>query len=151
MTSQNEPTIWSESHNMVRFHYLCPWENAAPAGPRQMVSSRSSAARRGNDEDRSGRMVDDLGRDRPDQLRTPSAHAARAQDDHVGVSAGVDEFFGRVAVNCPDRNRLRAGIAEPGQHLLGFRLGRLGDLLDLDVVVLKTEGAGPTMYGLMYR
>src|SRR5690348_11327169 len=96
-------------------------------------------------------MVNDLGRDRSDQLRAPSAHAARAQDDHVGVSAGVDEFFGRVAVNSPDRNRLRAGIAEPGQHLVSFRLGRLGDLLDLGFVVMETEGAGPAMYGLMYR
>src|SRR6516162_5167005 len=96
-------------------------------------------------------MVDNLASDRSQHLPTPSSRAVRAQDDDVGVSARVDELFGRVAVNRPDRNRLRAGIAEPGQHLVGFRLGRLGGLLGLGFVSAITEGAGPAVYGLVHH
>src|SRR3974390_3159474 len=96
-------------------------------------------------------MVGNLASDRSQQLPTPSARAVRAHHQDVRVSARVDELFGRVAVNCPDRNRRWAGIAEPGQHLVGFRLGRLGGLLGLGLSAAITEGAGPAMYGLVYH
>ena len=89
----------------------------------------SAAVLRRDDEDRAVRVLGDLAGHRTHHQPGEPARAPRAQDDHVGVLARVDELLDREAVDRRDRDRVRAGPVQPGQHLVGLGLGRLAGLL----------------------
>ena len=123
----------------------CPEPGPAPSGPRRghktmprcarTTSTRhplgwqgqiaSAAVLRRDDEDRAVRVMGDLAGHRPHHQPGEPARAPRAQDQHVGVLARVDELLDREAVDRLDRDRVRAGSRQPGQHLVGLGLGRL--------------------------
>ena len=112
--------------------------------PGRVADGRALAdVARGQNRDRDLGVLGHVGADRALQQAREPAAAARADHDQLGVGTLVDEFLGRDALDRPDRHRRRAGVAEGGQHLIGFRLSGLTGLLDQRIVARVMQGAAP--------
>src|SRR5262245_39873941 len=89
---------------------ICMLLRAGPGGlawGRQGPSpARLGVLGRRNDQDRAVRVVSDLGGRRAAHQPGEIASAVPAEDEHVSVAAGVDEFVDRQAVYRLDRDRL---------------------------------------------